>query len=74
MIHTSVENKIPSLIKLLQTHKVKRAYAFGSVCTNHFNSNSDIDLLIAFEDGLDPVEYGDLYWSRSEERRVGKEC
>ena len=66
MIHASVENKIPSLIQLLKRHKVKRAYAFGSVCTNHFNAKSDVDLLIAFEENLDPIEYGDLYWSLDE--------
>ena len=66
MIHSSVQSKIPAIIQLCKTHKVKRAYAFGSVCTNRFNEQSDIDLLISFEDGLDPVEYGDLYWSLDE--------
>ena len=43
-----------------------RAYAFGSVCTPLFNQNSDVDLLISFEEGIDPIEYGDLYWSLEE--------
>ncbi len=58
--------KLKELTRLLKTHKVKRAYAFGSVCTDKFTNESDIDLLIAFEDGLDPIEYGDLYWSLDE--------
>ena len=66
MIHTSIQAKLPNLIDILKSHKVKRAYAFGSVCTTHFNPDSDIDLLIAFEDGIDPIEYGDLYWSLDE--------
>jgi uncharacterized protein len=66
MIHASVESKIPQLIQMLKKHKVKRAYAFGSVCTSHFTDKSDVDLLIAFEENLDPIEYGDLYWSLDE--------
>jgi uncharacterized protein len=30
-------------------HKVKKLYAFGSVCTNAFSNKSDIDFLVAFE-------------------------
>ena len=41
----------------------KRAYAFGSVCTDQFNEASDIDLLIAFDDTLDPIQYGDNYFT-----------
>jgi predicted nucleotidyltransferase len=66
MIHASIQSKLPDLITLLKSHKVKRAYAFGSVCTPNFSSTSDVDLLISFEEGLDPVEYGDLYWSLDE--------
>ena len=66
MIHASIQGKLPDLINILKSHKVKRAYAFGSVCTPLFNKNSDVDLLIAFEDGIDPIEYGDLYWSLDE--------
>jgi predicted nucleotidyltransferase len=66
MIHASVQRELPDLINILKSHKVKRAYEFGSVCTDHFNQNSDVDLLIAFEEGIDPVEYGDLYWSLDE--------
>jgi predicted nucleotidyltransferase len=66
MIHASIQAQIPSLITLLKEHKVKRAYAFGSVCTPRFGKDSDVDLLISFEDGIDPIEYGDLYWSLDE--------
>jgi predicted nucleotidyltransferase len=66
MIHISVQEKLPDLINILKRHKVKRAYAFGSVCTPRFNQKSDVDLLISFEEGIDPIEYGDLYWSLDE--------
>ena len=66
MIHASIQEQLPDLISLLKSHRVKRAYAFGSVCTPNFNNSSDVDLLISFEEGIDPIEYGDLYWSLDE--------
>lgn len=66
MIHASIQSKLPDLIGLLKSHRVIRAYAFGSVCTPNFNKDSDVDLLISFEEGIDPIEYGDLYWSLDE--------
>ena len=63
MLHTIVSNNIAEIKRLFNQYKVKRAYAFGSVCTDRFNEKSDIDLLIAFQDGLNPIEYGDNYFS-----------
>jgi predicted nucleotidyltransferase len=40
---------------LCRMHNVKSLYAFGSVCTDQFNENSDVDLLVS----LDPMDYGD---------------
>jgi predicted nucleotidyltransferase len=58
-----LSNKLPELKRILQAHKVKRAYAFGSVCTGNFNPESDIDLLVKFEDGIEPIEYSDNYFN-----------
>jgi hypothetical protein len=63
MLHPLFSSKLPQVTGLLKEHKVSRAYAFGSVCTEAFNDKSDIDLLISFEEGLDPVEYGEHYWN-----------
>jgi len=63
----SFQNKIPSMVALMKKHKVKRAYAFGSVVKGDFNKDSDIDILIAFEDNLDPVEYGQHYFDLAEQ-------
>ncbi len=41
--------KLPQIKRICRQHKVKRLYIFGSVCTNFFNENSDIDFIIAFE-------------------------
>jgi predicted nucleotidyltransferase len=56
-------NKLDQISTILKAHKVSRAYAFGSVCTDRFTDSSDIDILVAFDEGIDPIEYGDLYWS-----------
>jgi predicted nucleotidyltransferase len=61
------ENKLPEVIRLLKQNNVKRAYAFGSVLTDKFNAESDIDLLISFEDNLDPIVQGSSYWILEEQ-------
>lgn len=52
--------------QILKQNRVKRTYAFGSVCTERFGPDSDIDLLIAFEEGLDPVVYAENYFAIAE--------
>lgn len=56
-----LQNNLSAVKEILQKHKVVRAYAFGSVCTDKFNDESDIDFLITFQKGLDPVEHGE-HW------------
>ncbi len=48
-------DNIESIKALCLRYNVKSLYAFGSVCTEKFNDNSDIDLLISFY----PMDYGD---------------
>ncbi|WP_159468260.1 nucleotidyltransferase family protein [Dyadobacter sp. 3J3] len=50
-----------AIIKLCETHKVKSLYAFGSVLTDNFNSESDIDLIVDFEE-IETEEYADNYF------------
>lgn len=49
------------LNQLCSIHKVKSLYAFGSVITNNFNKNSDIDLLVDFHN-VDIEKYADNYY------------
>lgn len=42
-------NYLTEIRKIFREHKVCKAYAFGSVCTDHFRTDSDIDLIIVFE-------------------------
>jgi len=41
---------------------VKSLYAFGSVLTNRFNNNSDIDLIVDIN-SENPLEYADCYFN-----------
>jgi len=47
---------------LCKTNKVKSLFAFGSVLRDDFNANSDIDLIVDFEE-KDPFTYTDLYFN-----------
>ena len=46
-------------------HNVKNLFAFGSVCTDRFNVNSDIDLLVSFNP-MDYSDYADSYLELAE--------
>ena len=57
-----IENHNKDILNLCKRHKVKSLYAFGSVLTNQFNKDSDVDLIVDFEP-LDVLDYGDNYYS-----------
>lgn len=46
---------------LCKSHKVKSLYAFGSVLTDKFNDQSDIDLIVDFSD-VQLLDYADNYF------------
>lgn len=48
--------------KLCENHKVRNLYVFGSVVTNSFTENSDIDFVVDFNT-KDPLDYADNYFS-----------
>ena len=47
--------------ELCASHKVKNLYAFGSVLTSKFNDDSDIDLIVDFNE-IDVKDYADNYF------------
>ena len=51
----------PEIIKLCKGHKVKSLYAFGSVLTDKFNDESDIDLIVDFVT-MEVEDYADNYF------------
>jgi len=56
-----IEQKQDSIFRLCELHKVKRLYAFGSALTGNFNDESDVDLIVDFQD-IPVEEYADNYF------------
>ncbi|MBK8807570.1 MAG: nucleotidyltransferase domain-containing protein [Bacteroidales bacterium] len=57
-----LDNYTNNLIKLCQQNSVMSLYVFGSVLTDRFNEQSDIDLIVDI-DSSDPLEYADNYFN-----------
>jgi predicted nucleotidyltransferase len=57
----SLETYKPEIIKLCENHNVKSLYAFGSVLTDSFNIESDIDLIVDFSN-IQLEDYADNYF------------
>jgi predicted nucleotidyltransferase len=55
-----IERNINQIINLCKQHKVRELYLFGSVLTDRFNDESDIDFLVEFS-LADILEYFDNY-------------
>ncbi len=62
-MHQLLTENIEKLQSLCRQYKVKRMFVFGSINTNSFLPKSDIDFLIAFEDGISITEYTDNYFA-----------
>jgi uncharacterized protein len=63
MIHQNFQSDLLKLESLFKIYKIKNAYVFGSVVTDKFNDNSDLDLLINFQpEVIDPLVKGKLMW------------
>lgn len=63
MIHKSIIPYLPRILKLFEVYKIKKAYLFGSVLRENFSKESDLDLIVNIQDGLDPVEAGENLWN-----------
>ncbi len=53
---------LASLKSLCSAYKVKNLYAFGSVLTDKFNDNSDVDFLVSFTSDVDLLDYADNFF------------
>ena len=58
-----ITKNIKEIITLFENNKVKKAYIFGSVLSEKFNDESDIDLIIDLESNLSPTERGEIWWN-----------
>lgn len=57
-----LDRYISSIAELCKINKVKSLYAFGSVLTNRFSAESDIDMIVEI-DSANPLEYADHYFN-----------
>lgn len=57
----NLESYLLEITKLCESHKVKSLYAFGSVLTDNFNNESDIDLIVDFSN-IAVEDYADNYF------------
>lgn len=57
-----LQNYSKEITNLCKIHKVKSLYAFGSVITEKFNPESDVDLIVDFQQ-IEVLEYGDNYYN-----------
>jgi predicted nucleotidyltransferase len=55
------EENIEKIKQLCKEFKVKSFSVFGSVLTDNFSSDSDIDFIVDFNEN-DPIKYTDLYF------------
>ena len=54
---------IRQIRKLCKQHKVGRLYACGSVLTERFSKDSDVDFLYTFEENIPLLDIVDYYFS-----------
>jgi uncharacterized protein len=50
------------ILKLCELNRVSSLFAFGSVTTDKFGPESDIDLVVEIDD-IDPISYSDKYFN-----------
>ena len=56
-----LDNYINQIVCLCSKYKVKNLFAFGSVLTENFAGDSDIDFLIDIHSS-DPIDYAENYF------------
>jgi predicted nucleotidyltransferase len=56
-----IDKNIKTIRALCKKHKVARLFVFGSVLTNKFKTESDIDLIVDFQD-VELYDYADNYF------------
>jgi len=63
-----LKKKEKELKALCQKYQVERLYAFGSVTGDHFDPDcSDLDFIVAFRQGLDPITMGGYLWDMKQD-------
>jgi len=56
------DQHIDQIKRLCESNMVSSLFAFGSVTTDKFSPESDIDLVVEIDD-IDPISYSDKYFN-----------
>lgn len=56
-----IESNIDNVRTLCKLHKVQRLFVFGSILSDRFQKDSDIDLIVDFQ-GVELYDYADNYF------------
>jgi predicted nucleotidyltransferase len=62
MQNTVVEHNLGAIQSLMQKHRIKKGYLFGSSVKGNFSKDSDIDVLVEVDETIEPVELGEHLW------------
>jgi len=57
-----LNSHIPQIRELCKRNKVERLYAFGSVLTERFSEDSDVDFLYTFKKDIPLLDVVDYYF------------
>lgn len=57
-----INDNIQKLFNLCRKYKVSKLYAFGSILTNRFNDESDVDILVNFNSEINHNNYADNFF------------
>ena len=57
-----IELNLQRIIDLCRKHKVKTLAVFGSILTDKFNDQSDVDLLVDFDEEITYHNYADNFF------------
>jgi predicted nucleotidyltransferase len=63
------KNKTRKIIDLCKQHRVKELSLFGSILTDDFHAESDIDLLVEFKE-IDVLDYFDNFMDFKEKLEI----
>jgi len=59
-----IELNMDKIIALCKKYKVDKLWVFGSILTDRFNDDSDVDFLVDFEeDKIDLLDYADNFFN-----------
>ncbi len=58
-----LKDNLAQLKTIFQAHKLEKVYVFGLIVSEKFGKDSDIDFLILFQNDIEPLEKGELWWS-----------